>query len=265
MAGTDVHTLTDYVSLVESSVDPGTEMWYRGIGNPDYPLVPGLYRHEDATTFEKAMALEAEQFEQFADRSPPFDDRELDSSWHDLFYMQHYGFPTRLLDWSQNPLVALYFAVEDNLTSRAKGKPETDAVIWMLNPTVWNEEVTPVTKPGSSQVFTMTDDSLTSYRPPGRPTGMWEPPVAMRAPHNSRRIVAQRGTFVVFGSDLRPMEDLADERGQIGASLQQVRIPEDDIEAMSISLISFGYSESVIFPDMGGLARELRIELGFGR
>ena len=41
--------------------------------------------------------------------------------------MQHYGAPTRLLDWTESPLLALYFALKQNYGYY-------DAAIWMLNP-----------------------------------------------------------------------------------------------------------------------------------
>lgn len=50
-----------------------------------------------------------------------------------LTLMQHYGLPTRLLDWSRSPLVALYFAVSD------ESQCDKDGCIWMLTPGKLNE------------------------------------------------------------------------------------------------------------------------------
>ena len=52
------------------------------------------------------------------------------ASW--LFLMQHYGLPTRLLDWTDSPLIALYFAIKDKTTD------DEDGVIYGLMPTELN-------------------------------------------------------------------------------------------------------------------------------
>ena len=54
-------------------------------------------------------------------------------SW--LTLMQHYGLPTRLLDWSESPLVALYFALSSDEDAKA------DAAVWVLNPMKLNKKV----------------------------------------------------------------------------------------------------------------------------
>lgn len=54
------------------------------------------------------------------------------ASW--LTLMQHYGLPTRLLDWSESPLVALYFALSSDEDAKA------DAAVWVLNPMKLNKK-----------------------------------------------------------------------------------------------------------------------------
>ena len=86
------------------------------------------------TNVPDLLALEQEMMARFAERARPFHDLRSLSQWDQLFLMQHYRVPTRLLDWSENPLVALYFALQS--ADQTTGHLADDAAVWVLRPTV---------------------------------------------------------------------------------------------------------------------------------
>lgn len=84
---------------------------FRGVSRAERELVPRVGRHPEKRTPELVTAAELELFKQFKRRSRPFLSEAV-SDWELLAIMQHHGVPTRLLDWTRNPLVALFFAVQ---------------------------------------------------------------------------------------------------------------------------------------------------------
>jgi FRG domain len=79
-------------------------LWFRGVHNVGYPLVPRLYRSDSEAA--DLLALEEDMLAEFRSRSRALLTTEMASDWEHLFVMQHYGVPTRLLDWSENALFA---------------------------------------------------------------------------------------------------------------------------------------------------------------
>ncbi len=86
-------------------------MLFRGVSKSSYELEPSIAR-VPATNKTARLEFESEVFNEFKIRAHPYIKREPANDLEWLFLAQHYGIPTRLLDWTSNPLVALYFAIE---------------------------------------------------------------------------------------------------------------------------------------------------------
>lgn len=108
----EIETLQEYTKLVQDRVAiAGHILWYRGSGKYSYKLEPSLFRHSERDIIE-LLKLEEKLMIRFQQRGYPFIQKPLGDVWEKLFFMQHYGLPTRLLDWSESPFVALYFAID---------------------------------------------------------------------------------------------------------------------------------------------------------
>src|SRR5713101_3917086 len=104
-------SVPEFLKFVESiQRKVGYSIWYRGCGRGSLKLVPSLYRHPSKKKSDEFADLERQLMTRFRQRSIPYLSRDLREDWEALFFMQHYGLPTRLLDWTENPLIALHFA-----------------------------------------------------------------------------------------------------------------------------------------------------------
>ena len=102
----------------------GPEKIFRGVTDKGHELVASIGRSTDAGTHGEISTLERNLMEEFKRLSVPELTSLPTSEFEWLFLAQHYGLPTRLLDWSSNPLVALFFAVER--------KNDVDGAVYMV-------------------------------------------------------------------------------------------------------------------------------------
>jgi hypothetical protein len=257
-----ISTLKQYSSFIEEKLQSSTDyiLWFRGTGKSSYTLSPSIHRHPKITQDEKIIEMETQIIDRFNQRSVPFLSRPLDKTndWETLFFMQHYRIPTRLLDWTENPFIALYFALTSaKYEIEAKKKVyKDDVAVWVLDPVAWNREsLKDYTY--NQGILSVQEHFLESYKPRIKFDGMREKPVAIFGTHNSPRIVAQRGVFTVFGKKVQPMEKTYVDEKYKQDCLMKIVFPSNKISNLLQSLTSLGITDSVVYPDLEGLGKEV--------
>lgn len=262
-----VDSLEEYISFIEQlRPSRNSPLWYRGCGKVSHPLKPSLYRHSSSKTIEDLMNLEKQLMARFQQRSIPFHTRPpTNDPWEWLFLMQHYGVPTRLLDWTESPLMALFFAVTSaphKLGSSGNPVFNAAAAVWILDPAQWNKSAIDL-KSFTGSVLTTDDPNVNAYKPVGDVKTMKPFPISIYGAHNSQRIVAQRGVFVCFGKDTRPMETIFAREKLPSECLLRLVVKRGSLPSVHEALRRHGHTDSVVFPDLEGLAREIKREYGF--
>lgn len=115
--------------------------WFRGESSVEFqtPLVPDAYRElakplskmDNRRLFSKNIkGIEGNVQAEFYRKAAPYlTEEKIESTRANRYFlMQHYGIPTRLLDWSENALIPLYFSV------KSEANKDADAVVWILDP-----------------------------------------------------------------------------------------------------------------------------------
>jgi hypothetical protein len=171
------------------------------------------------------------------------------TTWDTLFMMQHHGLPTRLLDWSGNFAVALYFAL--------KGCASEGAV-WVLDPYDLNQRTIKVEE--VAYLSNDFSDDYLNYFIEQRSKSFGRFPasvVAIGGSSYAARMRSQRGVFTLHNEIQQPLEDIFPE------VVHKIVIPEDAIEGAKQFLRLAGVNEYTLFPDLDGLSRYL-IDTEFG-
>lgn len=251
-----ITNLSGFVKAVEQLVDEWTpkgadwylQPWFRGHGNAAWSLEPGWYRSSSSVkSIGSEYYNEATLLENFRLRAPTYLERLPATDWEWLFLMQHYGLRTRLLDWTESSLIALYFAIRDNAG-------DVDAAVWAMNPWWLNRQTI------GQYVLFPADDPRAKGHAPLRPEQKLKGklPLAITPIHASQRIAAQRGVFTIHGNERGALDRLAHRKGKDLPCLWKLVVPSAHVATVHKELAISGISESLIFPELSGLCREIK-------
>jgi hypothetical protein len=250
--------------------------WFRG-SDGEHPLVSGVFR-EDLRELNYPMHLSNYEMLDRRLRHEYFllvrrDKSEISSSvWDRVFEMQHYGMPTRLLDWSMNLTTAVFFAVESAFKKQSAGE-DVSPTIWMLNPRILSgvflgeyalndyaylemhgqkEELGGWTKIPSIQTAWKTSV--------GRPNWIYDTLIESTGHFpvlpswTNSRLLAQAGAFTLQASKL-PLDDVQREVSQ--RFLLKVRLNSEAVPVAERQLQRIGIERRSLFRESEHIARSI--------
>lgn len=212
---------SDFVSFHNAIEELGARRIYRGVSDGKrHKLIPGVGR----IVFDKSRKQGLRSYERsllrgFRERAYPFLTLSPRSDWEWLALAQHHGLPTRLLDWTYNPLVALYFAVQS--------QSDADAAIY---------------------AYKAPDKTLHS-KSSGNPFEI-EVVRKYRPRHFADRVRSQQGLFTVHPNPREPFEN--DDR------IVRITIRAASKAVISDKLRHYGVSRASLFPGLDSIAHDLR-------
>lgn len=247
-------SLAQVMSLVRRRLYTDFETIFRGQAST-WPLVPSIGRTEPDAEFGNVPSrhgtgwysttstpgvrfLEEQMFQQFQRMAPAYD-RELPSNlWELLAVAQHHRLPTRLLDWTSNPYVAMWFVV----SSAPLARDRRPGVLWIFVPD--EADYASPEELGASPLSICRES-------PDRP-------VVFRPRFVNLRIRAQQGLFTVHQfnhrwNSFRPI----DLHGSHRQCLTKILVPATCFELIREELDLVGVNAASLFPDLDGLSRSI--------
>lgn len=237
--------------------------WFRGHEDSRWKLIPSILRNGNEKyefNLTKLFRLLAPGF------GVDIETARMDQ-W--LFVMQHHGAPTRLLDWSEGLNTAVFFACVDWI-KRLDSKYCNLGTVFALNPILLNELFIgerdfPCTWVANRVKQTIkfafgTEDEV-EYDRKGEKIAYLQEPVAIFPSSVHARLRAQKSCFTLHGADYRDMREILIEKlGNTEKLLVEYKIQPDIKPHLVRELAQAGTTYSTIYPDLEGLARELKFQ-----
>ncbi|CRF32570.1 hypothetical protein BRSU_0878 [Brachyspira suanatina] len=294
----DIKEYLDYIEEFQNKFEYKDKklVWYRGHADKEWELIPSIQRakfnnDKEYLDNEELFRKEREFVNTFMSKAVMLDHKKPNindyASW--LTLMQHYGMPTRLLDWTESPLVALYFAIS------YRKEEKKDAIIFLLNPYELNknqqlEDYTDsngrklqndfVYNMYHNTIYTMVYSAFKrwelssniSIRTPEdykfnyRYCKLYDKIAACYPTHYDGRVYNQYSAFTVHNT-MKKLENINNEliNNDSKGFLDKIIIPSSKKKILLNDLKIMGITDSYIFPDFQHLSNNILDDKGIDR
>jgi hypothetical protein len=210
-------------------------LWYRGQANSEWHLIPSIQRNNNSN-YEQVLC------HSFYHGAKQIMEHSISKSsyYRWLSLMQHYGLPTRMLDWTYSPMVSLFFAVNDNHFF------DKDASIFVLIPELLNKKqgfdpyIYPIDSYSAKQLI----------KPAFKKRNAANKIIACFSTSNDLRLYAQRAAFTIHDSN-QCFDELCDED-----FLFKINIHNSKKSYFKEVLNLLDFNESILFPDLSHIASQ---------
>lgn len=239
------HTVIDFPDVTTNYIQ------YRGQSNASWKLVPSLTRivTGDATSEKKALGYEDQTQLDFFSQVHLLDSKisygRNDDPASMLVDMQHYSCPTRLLDWTQSPYVALYFAVND--------KFDSNAALFVWDWRMYKRNLK-IVFPNEQDINPSDILNFTKY-------DIVEMIFAVKM---NERMVRQQGSFSISNKIVKNHDDLIIDiakKANSPSGIYKLEIPADLKYEFLARLKVMNITSESLFPGLDGLGRTIRESL----
>jgi len=283
-------SIAEFVKKVFEKIDHSFEIggecpnvfWFRGesCDHKEKSLVPSAYREiitEDINDDDYKINERNKRFDFERKALPYISSKNIENTnWNKYFLMQHYKIDTRLLDWTENAIKALFFAIKDDDTN--------DAKVWILEPFSLNNftigkilndnrnryVIPPLSEDLVKRIDLLDEENnlslteltrryLTMDFDKEKNTKSYYP-LAIYPPFLDERMAAQKACFTIFGNERKGLQEVIRLQNEPNANkiLDYVIIDGNSKPKILKELQLIGIDDSSIYPDLDGLGISIK-------